>query len=402
VFISGSTAAKPALQALAKALATDGSPIGIIYQNPDSCLGVNDLLSGIASTESGISVLFLGPDGTTTTSCTLDSPTPNPVDIAVSDVFPATCGVTLPSSVVEVQGPIQAMVFAAPGGTSGSNATSISAEAAYVVFGWDATTYTVPQWNQPGSIFVRPQTSGTENMLGAAIGLASAKWANAATGSSSSQQVASGGAMATKLATVATNENATIGPLGAENVASFNNATPAPSVPLKILAYQHTGQSCGYLPDSSSTTLDKINVRQGRYAIWGPLHVLANVSGGQPTGPHAAAVATILNYFVATGSNPNATPYMVGDSGAASAADQQSLIAAEAKPGYVVPWCAMQVMRTTEIGPEASYQPPEPCGCFYETTLGSPVAGHTCTACTTNSSCPVSTPTCRYGFCEVQ
>jgi ABC-type phosphate transport system substrate-binding protein len=409
VFISGSSAAKPILQALAKTLYSEGSTIGIIYQNPDSCLGVADFLANGPSTEMGISTLFLGNDGTTTTACTLDSGTPQPVDIAASDVFPATCGVTVSTAmvgtnpIVEVQGPIQAMTFAVPGGGSGSNATSISAEAAYVVFGYDATNYTVPQWNQPTNIFVRPQTSGTENMIGTAMGLVSSKWANATTGSASAQQKASGGAMQTAIASVASNQNATIGILAAENVATFNNTATPPPVPLKILAYQHTGQKCGYLPDSSQGALDKINVRQGRYAIWGPVHFLAAVSGGEPAGPHAGAVATVLNYFLATGQTPTTTPYMVGDAGGAiSTADKQALIAAEAKPGYVVPWCAMQVLRTTEMGAEASYQPAEPCGCFYESSLGATVQGHTCTTCTSNSNCSGSTPTCRYGFCEVQ
>src|SRR5258708_6684909 len=51
VYISGSSASQPILQALANALAAGGSTISIIYQNPDSCLGVADLLAGTASTE---------------------------------------------------------------------------------------------------------------------------------------------------------------------------------------------------------------------------------------------------------------------------------------------------------------------------------------------------------------
>ncbi len=407
VFISGSSASKPVLQALAKTIAADGLNVSIIYQNPDSCLGVNDLLTAAPSTEAGISTLYLGTDGSTTTACTLDGTTPQPVDIAVSDVFPATCSTTpLPSTVTEVQGPIQAMTFAVPGGTSGSSATSISAEAAYVVFGWDAGTYQVSPWSQAANIFVRAQTSGTLNMLGVAIGLAPSKWLNAATGSPSPQQKGSTGAMTTAISSVSTNQSATIGILSAEAVAAFNGATPAPTTPINILAYQHTGQSCGYLPDSSATALDKINVRQGRYAVWGPLHFLANVNGSnQPTGPDATSVATVLNYFIATGKTPMGTLFSTGSpDGGISIADMQGLITAEAKPGYVVPWCAMQVQRSAEIGAEASYSSPEPCSCLYETTLGSPVAGHTCTPCTTSANCSgtPSTPTCRYGFCEVQ
>jgi len=196
-------------------------------------------------------------------------------------------------------------------------------------------------------------------------------------------------------------------------------------VPLSILAYQHTGQACGYYPGSAEGTLDELNVRQGRYAIWGPIHITAHVDGsGNPTSANGSpsAVAAVLNYFIATGESPDTTPlYSIGsfaadagaDSGAFGAdggvtvgtAAKQAFIAAEAKPGFVVPWCAMEVLRTGEMGPEASYQSPEPCSCFYETTVqGAPVSGHQCPTCASDTDCTAtpSTPTCRYGFCEVQ
>ena len=44
---------------------------------------------------------------------------------------------------------------------------------------------------------------------------------------------------------------------------------------MKQLAYQHYGQHCGYKPDVSG--FDKRNTREGRYAIWGPLHLLSQV-----------------------------------------------------------------------------------------------------------------------------
>jgi ABC-type phosphate transport system substrate-binding protein len=410
VYISGSSASKPVLQALATTLAADGVPISIVYTSPDSCLGVNDLLMGQPSTESGVSPLYLEAGGATETCSVAAS---QAVDIAVSDVFPATCvanaGLTIPSSVAEVQGPIQAMTMVVPGGTSGSSASSISAKAAYVVFGNDATTpaYQVAPWSLSSNIFVRAQTSGTLNMIAAAIDLIPSKWVNAATSATPpAQQAGSTGTMESDVATVTTNQSATIGILSAEGAAGWNASASHSSDPLKILAFQANDQSCGYLPDSGPTALDKINVRQGRYAIWGPLHFLAKTSGGQPTGPDAAAVATVLNYFLATGSNPTATPYtgsIAGDAGTGvSSADIQALITAETKPGYVVPWCAMQAQRSTEVGPESSYSPPTPCSCLYETTLGTPVSGHVCTPCGGDAGACSSGMSCNYGFCEVQ
>jgi hypothetical protein len=378
----------------------------------------------MTSTEpSPVKTQLLGPNGATTT-CGLTTQTP---DLVISEVYASTCGYGSDagtSGLAEVLGPVNAMVFAVPGGGSGSTATSISTEAAQVVFGYDATTYIVQPWNQPADIFVREQTSGSEAMIGVAISLPTSKWVNAATGSSSAQQKTTASAMETAIAGVLTGQSAAIGVLGSENVYAYNAASP--QVPLNMLAYQQTGQSCGYFPSSTESALDEINVRQGRYAIWGPTHVFAHVDGqGNLTSPNtpsdAPAIAAVLNFFIATGENPDAPLYPIGslaaggvdagtigvDGGATiSAADKQAFIKAEINPGYVVPWCAMEVLRTGEVGPEASYQSPEPCSCFFEETAqGAPLSGHTCTACPNgNSDCAgtPSTPVCRYGFCEVQ
>jgi hypothetical protein len=414
VIISGSSASKPVLQALANVL---GSAVSIIYQNPDSCLGVADWLGGMPSTETGIATQFLNPATGSGSACTPQ--TTDVVDIAVSDVFPATCAVTLTANQVEVEGPIQAMTFAAPSGSQGS--ASISAEAAYVVFGYDATTNIVAQWATPTSIYTRASTSGTLNMIGAAIGLKPGQWANAAVAMPAPAQQASGtSGMFTDIANATgTPANQTIGILSDEAVIQ-NNATAlakaadagTTAATVKALYYQHTGQSCGYLPDSNATTFDKANVREGRYAIWGPLHFMANLdaTSKQPNGPHAAAVAAVLNYFLATGANPSATLFTnASDAGTIDVTAKQAVIDNEANPlvGGVVPWCAMHVMRTSEIGPEMSFSPAEPCGCHFEKVATGATISSYCKACSSNSDCAAdgstsAYPVCRYGYCEVQ
>jgi hypothetical protein len=158
---------------------------------------------------------------------------------------------------------------------------------------------------------------------------------------------------------------------------------------VKELAFQAQGQSCGYLPDSSSTAFDKLNVREGRYVIWGPIHFITAVSGGVPVSssnpgdaPTNAAVAKLIDLVT------------LSSSLTISEAEQSITAAANAD---VVPDCAMRVQRAGEVTPspaEYSYLPPEgSCGCYWESQTGST----TCTTCTTTSStCPV----CRYGYCE--
>ncbi len=423
VFVSGSTAAQAAFQALADAL---GTQISIIYQNPDSCAGLNDYLTGTASTESGVSNLYLDPVSGKGIACDLATPTPEVPDIGASDVFPATCqknlgiGAITTTGQIEVLGPIQAMTIAVP---QASTATSISREAAYVVFGYDATTNIVPQWNVPTAILTRANTSGTLNMVAEAIGLLPANWANAAPSATPPAQQKSGtGGLFTGLATATgTAINSGIGTISDEGLIS-NNAKATvdggTGQTIKPLFYQHTGQSCGYLPDSTATTFDKLNVREGRYAIWGPVHFVVNKNAdGSVKSPHAAAATLVLNYLIATGPTPSALLPLPNDGGtvAITTTQKTAMIDAEATPtvGGVVPWCAMHVARSVEVSANAdtgemSYQPPEPCGCHFEVvTTGATVSPY-CKACPNgNSDCnpeggTSAYPVCRYGYCEVQ
>jgi hypothetical protein len=284
VFVAGTSAAKSALQAIAKQL-TD---ISIIYQTPDSCVALTALEAGQAATGINVTTTYLAPDGTTPACALSPAALNNPdeaVNIAVSDIFPATCQSVLGSGgitagqQVDVLGPIQAQTIDVP---LASAATSISAEAAYVVFGYDADTaaHSVAPWTVPASIFIRPSTSGTLNLIGKVIGLPGAKWANATNAASPQVQTSSANIYAA-IANAPTNIDATIGILSAQFVLQQNGksttADGGTGKTIKTLLFQAMGQSCGYFPDSTENKGDKMNVRQGRYAIWGPAHLVANI-----------------------------------------------------------------------------------------------------------------------------
>jgi hypothetical protein len=169
-----------------------------------------------------------------------------------------------------------------------------------------------------------------------------------------------------------------------------------------MLAYQHTGQGCGYWPSSTSNGTDMINVRQGRYVIWGPEHLIVNVdSNGNPldhTLSANPAGTTFMNAFIETGPKPSLTSS--ADGGLDETATEQ-IILAEATAG-VVPWCAMQVQRTAEIGAESSYQPVGSCGCYFESSLGATSPGNTCTPCIDDTACTVdpARSVCSHHYCE--
>jgi hypothetical protein len=228
-------------------------------------------------------------------------------------------------------------------------------------------------------------------MIAKAIGLPSVKWGAGGTAESGTGQL---------LSDLGNEAN----PAGALGIAAAEDpgAQTPPITNVKMLAYQHTDQTCGYYPSSTANANDMINVRQGRYVIWGPEHIIVNVdANGNPvdsTGAPNAALTALMNLFIETGPAPvaaNSSSPVVSD------AVKQTIIQSEATAG-VVPWCAMQVSRSTEIGPESSYQPVEPCGCYFESILGGTTT--TCTPCTTDDDCAAVSPTavCRYTFCEAQ
>src|SRR5262249_30717327 len=101
-------------------------------------------------------------------------------------------------------------------------------------------------------------------------------------------------------------------------------------------------------------------------------------SGGSVTDARAGRVIDIL-----TGS----------PSAAAAGLDPLGLVASKG----LVPICAMTVKRNTEGGPLSAFQADEPCGCYYESKVGTAPAS--CIPCSASAPC-ASGLACSHGFCE--
>ncbi len=361
VHITGSSAAKPLLEKLGPALTNSNPPITIVYRSQGSCVGVDAILHSTLLTGSGASAASYWDGAGAEQKCDIDAAGVE-VDVGLSDVFSTTCypGETLPNTIHDFAGPVQTMTFVVPGG---STQKSISAEAAYFVFGFGNGSGVAP-WEDETLIFQRGPSSGTQQMLATGIGVPAASWRGT---------VVSGTAMATTLAMCPTPEKC-IGILSTD-VAQ----TEANSASLRILAYQHYQQDCGYFPDSTLQTRDKQNVRDGHYEIWGALHIFANVSvaSGDPVSAGAKAVIDALTGVVEV---PN-----------------QDFINVQWL-NHVVPQCAMHVRRTEEVGALESFMPTRSCGCKYDFLSGK----NNCQTCTVPGDCPSEAPACNFGFCEVQ
>jgi ABC-type phosphate transport system substrate-binding protein len=361
VYVAGSSAVKPFLAKVAAELGKLSTPITVVYQSQGSCVGVNYFSSDTPAKLTGTGIIFDAQGADVAGGCTLAD---NTVDIGVSDVYAASCSVnTLPAGVKDFLGPIQAMTFVVP---TGSSQTIISAEAAYLVYGFGNDSEAAP-WTDDTKIEQRSATSGTQQMIGAFLGVPAAKFkghANAGSGDliTSLDGSAAGG-----------NADKAIGILATDQ-ADKNRAK------LKVLGYQHFDQSCAYWPDSTSTSFDKANVRDGHYTIWGPLHMFAKTTGGAVTNANAKKVIDAL--------------------AGADIPEGLDLIQLEAKTG-VVPLCAMRVTRTKDGGELASFMPEKSCSCkFDKEATGATPAG--CKACEKNEDCSSEAPACNFNFCEVK
>ena len=123
-------------------------------------------------------------------------------------------------------------------------------------------------------------------------------------------------------------------------------------------------------------------MREGRYAIWGYVHMLLSMANGAP-------VSAAGKYFVdlVQGTLSPAPSFSVLDAVISS---------------HLTPTCAMKVTHAIEGGAQKPYTDPAPCGCYFDSKASGATA-KACTTCTaadgmTDNAC--GTGKCRHGFCE--
>jgi hypothetical protein len=90
--------------------------------------------------------------------------------------------------------------------------------------------------------------------------------------------------------------------------------------------------------------------------------------------------ATIINYFTGNAPTPtgNFLKFVINS--------------------HLVPTCAMQVGRSSEMGPLSPYAPSVGCGCYFDSIA---TGASSCQTCSTDTDCPTSASHCNLGFCEV-
>jgi hypothetical protein len=368
VYITGSSNFPPLLAKLAPIIIAAGGPTPV-FLITNSCTGVKSVFSSApadylirdpppGSSASKYAAYFAADGPSQGVPCALGASGVR-VDVGESDIFSSTCpGFGPPGDTVnESVGPNQAMAFVVPGA---SGQTTISEEAARAVFGMAGKNGVAMPWTNPARYFVRNANTGTQQMIGHAIGVPADQFWGIDQGTASLMD------QALKTLTGAIEAEQAIGIISVDWYDSDRKN-------LQALAYKAAGQDCAYLPDSNSNEFDKRNVRDGHYPIWGPLHFFTV----NPLPPAAGA-------FLAVVAVPKVDP------GVLDAFIDASL----------VPTCAMNVQRDAELGSLSPYSAPFQCGCYFESKKGT--LPPECARCMTSNDCPGNRPACNLNYCEIQ
>lgn len=372
VWVAGT--AKTYVAALAKAMFADPTtPMTIVYRGMSSCFAWQELLGGepIDQEQGASTGSYFDSSGTehfcqfrATGDAGADAGPPPVPDVTVSDIFADTCTPLpngLPSNLQDFFGPVQTMVWIVP---KLSNEKAISATGAYYVYGFGAAGMVAP-WTDEASIYRLADESGTQRILGKGIGVDAKDWRGTNLGNS--------GALVKAIPTA---PPSSIGPL------AYTNITDTVRPTMSILAYKHYGQDrCAYYPDSAEQAKDKRNVRDGHYAMWGPIHFATRIVGGMPVSANAGK---LINMWTGVTPPPQGLDLI-----------QVAAIS------NLVPTCAMQVKRRAEMGQLDPAVPDNGCGCYFEKVAG--VSNAACKACTKDTDCTdPARPRCSYTFCEAR
>jgi hypothetical protein len=363
---AGGSASTALLKAVGTALHAIPDPITLVYQSPGACYGIYPFVDGSRITGTAT---YWDASGTQQT-CSLPAAGAVP-DFGMLGTSATLCsGVSaIPGGIGDFAGPVTSWSLIVP---TASTESVISAEAAYLIYGFGAQRANVSPWNDPAFLWGRNSTSAALIAIATAVNVPPERFASNFSGDFADHDVGTNGMMISRVAT-SSNANAALGFVSTE-VAEAGTARTQ----VRTLAYQAFGQSCGYTPNSSATVFDKSNVRDGHYYLWSSYHFYAPVDGiGAIADPDTRR---FIEFFTRVESAPPELPILdiISTSG-------------------TIPECAMNVWRDTDLGPLYSRAPASPCGCYYEFHQTGTTG---CQTCETSADCGGSS-VCRFGFCEV-
>lgn len=356
VYVVGSDSILPVLEEVGPTLSDS---LQVIYVRQPSCTGVKMMIHGDFIEDQLMT--FWGPGGKPPGQCHVLKELP---DIGVSDVFPETCKPYLDIGdemidlagrhLEDVKGPIQTAFFTAP--ANGNSVTSIDGTQAKNIFDQRETSHDEP-WTDDDFVFRRNEESGTQNLIGAVIGVKSKNFRGTIFSSAGELIDAIDG-------TEKTDAQKTIGMFDVPSDSKKGNH--------KRLGYNGVWPSV----EKEGNALE--NVRNGSYELWGPLHMI--VQDDRDT-----HVSEVVNRVATDGK------LLDGEAGKELV---RKIIRAQ-----LVPACAMKKKRILDKdgGDVIDFRHDYPCRCFYDSMVTQP----SCQECGGVDDPPCEMEhRCYYGYCE--
>jgi hypothetical protein len=379
IYIENGDTQEPMLKRLGKALMQSSTKLRIIYRDRPTCNIRSDMFTHATMTtvSDGATprpVRYIPADPTwdpTTAapSCTVPAAgdaSAVPIALGIGATFLSSCTQTpaQPADIGVSEGPTQAYGFVT---NKNSKQQAITGEEAYLAYGFAEGGGDAAPWTVQALRFKRANTASTTLTMSAAMHLLPTQM-KAAPDSGTSDAIVS------SIVAVTDNPDATLGILGMDLYDQHRND-------IKVLAFKTFGQKYAYYPDSTSSSFDKSNVRDGHYVPWAPTPYIATIAvgGSSFTDTNAQRVYELVL-------------------GTRAADDVNGLLPVIASG--LIPKCAMKVTRAADGADLSLYSDPAPCGCFFEKNV--PQGASSCTVCTDGNNTPCGAGVCRHGFCEAK
>lgn len=373
VYVENGDTQENLLKRIGYRLVSSAAPIRIVYKNLPTCTLGADLYAGnrLVTDQTGARPIRYIPSPSEDPGWNPSLPAPtceaddggNTIGLGVGATYLSSCPLLpqKPADLSVVDGPVQAYGFIVP---HASPQVALTAEEGYLAYGFPGADGQAAPWLDQALRYSRAASASTALTCAAAIGLRATQLRGTIPTNNTSTEVLN-------LVANAVNPAAAIGVMGTEVYDSARNQ-------VKLLAFRGFGQRYAYFPDTTATTFDKQNVRDGHYLPWSPTPYVTRVDGtGKATDPNVQRLVDLL----------------LGDRVDADVDGLDAVIASG-----LVPECAMKVTRKLDGGDLELFSPPEPCGCYFESKV--PQGGTTCTACTNDAGC--SGGKCRRGYCEAR
>jgi hypothetical protein len=317
--------------------------------------------------------VYYAPDGTQL-ACDMPVGGANVLsDLSAMDVGGVTClgGETPPADLTEYPSHVETLGFVVP---RNSTQTAITATEAYYLLKFGGETgRAIEPWTDPNFIMVRNPGSSTQLTIGANVGIPGTAWNGELNGHAGSGDVRDD--------VIAQNTTG-----NAEKVIGILNSSKweAAIDSMKILAFQPFNQCIGAVfPDTTATSRDKANVRDGHYPIWTNLRYIVRTDlAGAAVSANGEAASARVDRFI---------EFMTG----LDTVDGLDVASSVIETGNI-PSCAMHVKRDVDGGDMSPFAHPAPCDCLFLEGNG---VDSGCAVC--DAKTPCSSGTCISGYCEL-